>query len=78
MSETFRRRDAEEWALEAERRIDQGESTSKKRLKHKKTFANLVDLHITDMHEVNKPLRRSKLIHLKNCLTSACSRIDLH
>ncbi len=66
VSETFRRRrDAEEWALEAERRIDRGESTSKKRPKHIKTFADLVDLHITDMHEVNKPLRRSKAYSLK-------------
>lgn len=60
-SETFRRQhDAKIWALDIERRIDRNESISAHRPKHIKTFANLVDLHISDMHEVQKPLRRSK------------------
>ena len=60
-SETFkRRRDAEEWALETERRIDRGQSVAAKRPRNVSTFGNLIDLHITDMHEVGKPLRRSK------------------
>jgi len=65
-SETFRRRyDAEIWALDMERRVDRNESISVHRPKHIKTFANLVDLHISDMHEVQKPLRRSKGYALK-------------
>jgi len=65
-SETFRRRrDAELWALDMERRVDCNESVSVHRPKHIKTFASLVDLHISDMHEVQKPLRRSKAYALK-------------
>jgi len=48
-----------------ERRVDRNESVSAHRPKHIKTFANLVDLHISDMHEVQKPLRRSKEYALK-------------
>ena len=41
-------------------RVDRRESISGKRPKHIKTFGDLIDLHIADMHEVNKPLRRPK------------------
>lgn len=65
-SETFRRRnDAEKWALETERRIDRGESISTRRPANISTFGDLIDLHITDMHEVGKPLRRSKAYALR-------------
>lgn len=58
-SETFqRRRDAQLWALEMERRADRRETISAKRPDNIKTFGNLIDLHIADMHEVKKPLRR--------------------
>ena len=65
-SETFRRRrDAERWALEMERRVDRGESVSAKRPGHISTFGDLVDLHIADMLEVKRPLRRSKAYSLR-------------
>ncbi len=65
-SETFKRRkEAEEWALEMERRIDRGQSVSAKRPKNVSTFGNLIEIHIADMHEVGKPLRRSKEYALK-------------
>lgn len=65
-SDTFRRRkDAEQWALEIERRIDRGESVSTQRVANVSTFGDLIDIHIADMHEVNKPLRRSKAFSLK-------------
>ena len=61
VSKTFkRRRDADEWTIDMERRIDRGESVSKSRPKHLNTLIDLVDLHIADMHESRKPLRRSK------------------
>ena len=61
VSKTFkRRRDADEWTVDMERRIDRGESVSKSRPKHLNTLIDLVDLHIADMHESRKPLRRSK------------------
>lgn len=61
VSKTFkRRRDADEWTIDMERRIDRGESVSKSRPKHLNTLIDLVDLHISDMHESRKPLRRSK------------------
>ena len=61
VSKTFkRRRDADEWTIDMERRIDRGESVSKSRPKHLNTLIDLVDLHLADMHESRKPLRRSK------------------
>lgn len=61
VSKTFkRRRDADGWTVDMERRIDRGESVSKSRPKHLNTLSDLVDLHIADMHESRKPLRRSK------------------
>jgi hypothetical protein len=54
-SETFkRRRDGEEWALETGHRIDRDQSVAAKRPQNVSTFGNLIDLHITDMHEVGK------------------------
>lgn len=65
VAESFkRRRDAEQWTLKMERRIDRGESTSRSRPEHINTVADLVDLHIADMREVGKPLRRSKAYSL--------------
>ena len=43
-----------------DRRINRGESLSKSRPKHLNILIDLVDLHIADMHESRKPLRRSK------------------
>ena len=61
VSSSFRRqRDAEEWALEAERSIDRGLTPRAVDLKAVRTFGDLVDLHINDLQEVGKPIRRSK------------------
>ena len=42
-----------------------GVCISSKRPVHIRTFANLVDLHIADMHQVKRPLRRSKAHSLR-------------
>jgi integrase len=61
VNETFRRRkDAEEWALEVERRIDRGESALSRSSRHTETFADLIKLHREDLQEVGKPIGRSK------------------
>lgn len=60
-ADTFlRRRDAETWALEVERAIDLGQATPSKTRKALATFKDLIDLHERDLHEVRKPIRRSK------------------
>ena len=54
VNNTFlRRKDAEEWALETERRIDRGEPSIGYR--EARTFADLVLLHRADLEEVGKP-----------------------
>lgn len=59
VSETFRRyRDAEEWALAAERRIDLGETPPQRGRVDPTTLAHLIDLHIEDMEEVNQATRK--------------------
>ena len=61
ISQTFRRkRDAEDWALQAERSIDQGNAPVTARVRRLKTFGDLIDQHIADMKEVGKPPGRSK------------------
>lgn len=60
-SETFlRHEDARKWAIATERRIDLGEAPRKSAAVDPTTFAHLVDLHVEDMREVGKALRRSK------------------
>jgi integrase len=72
VAETFQRRiDAESGALEMERRVDLGQDVATRRPASLSIFADLIDLHISDMHEVRKPLRRSKeasLEHLRRRL----------
>jgi hypothetical protein len=71
VAETFRRRiDAEGWALDMVRRADLGQDVSTNRPATLATFADLVDLHISDMHEVRKPLRRSKAASCRRCRTA--------
>lgn len=66
VANTFRRKsDADSWALEMERRADQGRVLSKKRPSKLQTLGDLIDLHVADMAEVGKPLRRSKAFSLK-------------
>ncbi|MEO1037969.1 MAG: hypothetical protein AAFX09_00360 [Pseudomonadota bacterium] len=61
----LRQADAKSWALDMERRADRGESLLVARPKHLKRFSDLIDLHIADMAEVGKPLRRSKAYSLE-------------
>ena len=64
-SETFLRRDdAHRWARQAETRVDQGLAPNKSSVSRLQTFGDLIDLHITDMCEVGKPPRRSKVATL--------------
>jgi hypothetical protein len=65
VNESFlRRKDAEGWALEVERRIDRGEPVLASRAYETKTFDDLVRLHRDDLREVGKPLGRSKAASL--------------
>ena len=65
-SKTFlRRADAQSWALEAERRADRGEPIRTLANEETQYFRDLIDLHIADMKEVRKPLRRTKAYSLK-------------
>lgn len=72
VANTFRRKaDADSWALEMERRIDAGRGTSRLSSKQLQTVGDLIDVHIKDMAEVGKRLRRSKeysLLRLKGRL----------
>ena len=60
-SSTFRVKSlADEWVVETERMIDLGGEPSKNSNGKAKTIGDLIDLHIADLQEVRKPLRRSK------------------
>ena len=66
VSESFRRYcDAEEWALAVERKIDLGESPTKRARIDPTTLSHLIDLHVEDMKEVNQAPRRSKAFTLE-------------
>ncbi|MET0181994.1 MAG: site-specific integrase, partial [Caulobacterales bacterium] len=72
LSKTFHRKmDADEWAREAETAIDKQLDPARHKPSNRETFAGLIDLHLDDMHEVGKPIRRSKSAVLKRL------RIDL-
>ncbi|MPZ40665.1 MAG: tyrosine-type recombinase/integrase [Rhizobiales bacterium] len=62
VANSFRRRhDAAEWALEAERSIDRGIPVKRHQSRDlPRSFRDLIDLHIADLQEVGKPIRRSK------------------
>ena len=61
LNETFlRRKDAEEWALDMERRIDRREPTVTRKSRDAKLFRDLVALHRQDMKEVGIEIGRSK------------------
>ena len=75
ISETFRRRkDADEWALDAERQIDRGEAPRASRLIEPTTVEDLIELHLADMKEVGKCPRRSKAFTLA-ALKKALGRV---
>ncbi|HVT23504.1 MAG TPA: site-specific integrase [Rhizomicrobium sp.] len=66
VNETFRRfKDAEEWALDTERRIDRGETPTSRSKSDPTTFAYLIELHIEDMKAVGRVQRRSKVFSLE-------------
>ena len=61
VNETFlRRKDAELWALEVERRIDRGEPAMAQRSRDAKTIGDLIKLHREDLQEVGIRIGRSK------------------
>jgi integrase len=65
VNDTFRRRkDAEEWALEIERRIDRGEPALPCNGRNAKTFGDLIRLHLEDLREIGKLIGRSKAASL--------------
>lgn len=66
VSETFlRRKDAEVWAIDEERRIDRGEPSTKRNRREARTLGDLVRLHLADLREVGKPIGRSKAASLR-------------
>jgi integrase len=66
ISETFKqRKDAEDWALDSERRIDRGEEPRASSRTDPTTFGHLIDLHLDDMQEVGKCARRSKAFSME-------------
>jgi hypothetical protein len=65
VNETFlRRKDAESWALDVERRVDRGDPSLGRSLRDAKTFGDLINLHREDLKEVGKPIGRSKAASL--------------
>lgn len=74
VSETFlRRKDAEEWALDMERRIDRQEPAITRRSRDAKRFRDLIALHRQDMTEVGVRIGRSKDF----CLTAIGERLGV-
>lgn len=61
LTKTFRMKaDAEAWARDVERAIDQDVDPTNSHLTTKDTFATLITWHIRDLATYGKPLRRSK------------------
>lgn len=80
-SRTFRLKSkASEWATEMERLIDLGCEPSTPRVSNPRTVLELIGLHIADLHEVGKPLRRSKRAvleaHKRDLGTTRISDLD--
>jgi hypothetical protein len=61
VNETFlRRKDAEEWSIDIERRIDRQEPTTTHKSRDAQLFGDLITLHRQDLEEVGKDIGRSK------------------
>ncbi|MBN9264121.1 MAG: site-specific integrase, partial [Hyphomicrobium sp.] len=61
VSRTFRlKADAQSWAREQESRIERGQAPLTKPEMPRETFADLIDLHLTDLKELGRPIGRSK------------------
>ncbi|MBV8107350.1 MAG: site-specific integrase [Hyphomicrobiales bacterium] len=77
VNETFlRRKDAEEWALDVERRVDRGDPALTRSSREARTFGDLINLHRDDLKEVRKPIGRSKAASL-NLLQKRLGRLRL-
>jgi integrase len=77
VNETFlRRKDAEEWALDVERRVDRNDPSLTRNSREARTFGDLISLHREDLKEVGKPIRRSKAASL-NLLEKRLGRLRL-
>src|SRR2546421_3789462 len=73
----IRRRDAEEWAIEVERSIDRGAPIRLSRPHEQpRIFSDLIALHLDDLAQVGKPVRRSKSMVLK-ALKASLGRVNL-
>jgi integrase len=60
-SQSFKRKlDAESWARQTEVDIDNGKSLTTRVRTNAKTFGDLIDLHLEDLADTGKQLRRSK------------------
>jgi hypothetical protein len=65
VNETFlRQKDAEEWGIDIERRIDRQEPTTTRQSRDVQLFGDLVALHRQDLKEVGKDIGRSKTASL--------------
>lgn len=60
----LRRKDAEEWGIDIERRIDRQEPTTTRQSRDVQIFGDLVALHRQDLEEVGKDIGRSKAASL--------------
>lgn len=56
----LKRKDADEWAIDTERSVDRDLPIKPPRVAEPYTFADLIDLHVRDLLEAGKPIRRSK------------------
>ena len=75
-SSTFRRKsDAEAWALQRELAAEGGKSIVQLKPDNQ-TFGDLIDLHVSDLAEVGKPLLRSKRLCLEK-LKASCWGMSL-
>ena len=66
-----RKADADAWAIEAERTIDEGLDPRSENPRKVHSFGNIIDLHVQDMLEVCKVIRRSKRAVLESQLMAA-------
>jgi hypothetical protein len=78
VANTFiRRRDAEEWAIDVERSIDRGVPIQHSRPHEQpRIFSDLIALHLDDLAQVGKPVRRSKFMVLR-ALKASLGRANL-
>ena len=60
----LRRKDAEEWGIDIERRIDRQEPTTARQSRDVQLFGDLIALHRQDLEEVGKDIGRSKTASL--------------